>query len=88
MVPTLKDGDYVISSRWFRLGFWPFSLSKNCLVVVRHPHYDVIVKRLLAFDGSGRFLLAGENDTSVSTQDMSWCSCEQVLGKVLFRVLS
>jgi len=75
MVPRLHDGDYVISTKLL-------SLKPGRLVVVNHPDYQRMVKRVLAVK-EGRFLLIGENAGSVSTEQMGWCELDQVVGVVI-----
>lgn len=86
MSPVLNDGDYVLASPWAIFLSGPLGLKVGSLVVVQHPQYQVIVKRLVKLDQDGRFLLSGENSASVSSKQMDWCNQSQVLGRVLLKI--
>jgi len=75
MEPRLHDGDYVIATKLL-------SVKPGRLVVVDHPDYQRMVKRVLAVK-ERRFLLIGENGGSVSTEQIGWCKEDQVVGVVL-----
>ena len=80
MRPRLKNDDYVLAARR-----WPW-LRQGQLVVVRHPCYGVLVKRLQDIRGDGRILLRGENDASVSSEQMGWLTRDALIGVVLLRL--
>ncbi|MFT2090359.1 hypothetical protein [Paraglaciecola sp. 2405UD69-4] len=81
MSPTLENNDYVICGRW--PGYRPV---EGCLVVVAHPYYQVIVKRVQAIDELGRLKLSGDNLLSVDSQSMGWIDKECLVGRVVFRI--
>ncbi len=80
MLPTLTAGDYVIASRLF------FKPRKNQLVVVDHPVYSRIVKRITEVCDKRGFYLSGENTSSVSSEKMGWIHKSQILARVLFSI--
>lgn len=80
MSPILNEGDFVATTCW-----WP-KLQLGRLVVVRHPRYKIIVKRITEFREDGHFLLSGENDASVESQQIGWISKDDLLGVVLFSI--
>lgn len=80
MSPVLNEGDYVIASSWW------LKLKLGSLVVVRHPQYKIIVKRILELRHDGAFLLSGENAASVDSQQMGWLTKNDLLGIVLFSI--
>ncbi|MBX3230501.1 MAG: S24/S26 family peptidase [Labilithrix sp.] len=78
MAPTLVDGDFVVViDRPCRIGD---------VVVVMHPQYGRIVKRVAARDGSGRIALEGDGALSTSREALGWTSPHDVLGRVCLRV--
>jgi len=81
MHPIINDGDFVLTSRLKRMHIGAF-------VVVRHPEYKVMVKRVIDINHQGRFKLSGENDQSVSTSKMGWLAPESIVGIVLWHCKS
>lgn len=79
MEPVLASGDFVLASRLYR------SINVGDLVVVDHPCYKRIVKRVKNIEGE-RLTLIGENQASVSSEKMGWVMSPDVLGKVIFTV--
>lgn len=77
MSPVLDDGDYVITSRFKKL-------RPGVIVVVHHPIYKTMVKRVLEVNDQGQFRLTGENILSVTSEQMGWCSRDCLAGVVLF----
>jgi len=80
MLPHLDDGDYVIVSRW------GINISIGNVVVVEHPIYHRIIKRVVEVCPNGKLWLSGENKQSVSSEQIGWVQPETVIGKVLFRI--
>ena len=77
MFPVLRDGDYVIASRLK-------SLRVGRLAVVRHPVYNVLIKRVIKINQQGEFFLEGENINSLSCEQMGCFTLSQLLGVVFF----
>lgn len=75
MEPLLREGDYVLTSRFRRI-------KPGRLVVTRHSHYPVMVKQVKACV-DGRYTLEGLSDQSVSSEDMGLVSPDQIIGVVL-----
>lgn len=84
MVPVLRDGDFVLISRVFR------APKIGRLVVVDHPEYGVVVKRVLSLrtDDAGAVMLTlvGENNAGVSTREMGEVPASGVRGVVWWKV--
>lgn len=78
MSPVLNAGDYVATSTWW------LKLRVGSLVVVSHPQYQTIVKRIAELRHDGAFLLSGENAASVDSEQMGWLTKGDLLGVVLF----
>ncbi len=83
MVPTLREGDYVVTRNVF----------KNCkpgnLVVAKHSVYGILIKRIFEVDNSGYLSLIGDNEEdSLSTESMGWFSPENIIASVMMRVPS
>lgn len=77
MAPTLAGNDYVITSRFL-------SLKENRLVVVNHPVYQQLIKRIKSIKKDGTFLLVGDNKESLTTEKMGSFSKKSLCGVVWF----
>lgn len=81
MLPTLADGDYVVASRWYA------RIRPGDILVIDHPRYRRIVKRVLRVCKRRGLLLGGDNATaSVDPHMIGWISPQRVLGKRLWSV--
>lgn len=84
MVPVLRDGDFVLTRRVFR------APKVGSLVVVNHPEFGVVVKRVLSLrtgeDGAAFLTLVGENNAGVSTGDLGEVPASEVRGAVWWKV--
>ncbi len=80
MKPLLDDGDFVLALVIARRA------RVNRLLVVQHPEYGVIVKRVIGVNADGSCWLGSENASGVDTLKMGQISQEQVLGRVLWRI--
>lgn len=83
MLPTLKNNDYVLGYSFLWMNF-----KINDLVVVNHPEYGVIVKRIVDMDiktKEKKYALSGDNQSkSTSSEKMGWIMPEQIIAKVLW----
>lgn len=77
MLPTLAGNDYVVTSRFL-------SVKKNRLVVVNHPCYKQLIKRVHTVHDKGTFLLVGDNPDSLATEKMGFFSKQTLCGVVWF----
>lgn len=80
MMPELADGDFVIIS-WY---FW--SLKIKDLIVVNHPKYHRIIKRIKSISYGRKYYLEGSNTASVSSEEMGWISKRDIVGKVVLKI--
>jgi signal peptidase I len=84
MVPVLSDGDFVLTHRVFGIP------KVGSLVVVAHPDFGVVVKRVLRVTagkaGEGSLTLVGENNLGVSSQEMGEVQASAVRGVVWWKV--
>ena len=80
MFPALSDNDFVITSRLFA------HLRQGDLVVMQHPTYGRLIKRIDVIDSSSRIRLRGENNNSLSPDAMGWLDRKHLKGKVLLSV--
>lgn len=78
MYPVLAAGDFVISQRLYR------HLTIGDTVVVNHPHYGRLIKRVKDIDPLANVWLEGENKESLSSEKMGWITPSMLQGKVIF----
>ena len=81
MLPTLTGGDFVIASRLYR------HINVDDLLVINHPRYGKIIKRVKEISNNKDVYITGDNNTeSVSSAQMGWIKSNQIQGKVLFSI--
>lgn len=80
MAPSLCDGDFVFTSRWYK------KLNIGHLVVVDHALYGFIVKKILHIAPDGQLWLGGESNNSLQSERIGWVSSRRVIGKVIGRI--
>ncbi len=78
MTPTYSEGDYILAAKW------PFMKTvKGDVVVVNHPGYGVIVKRVREIIKPQSILLQGDNPQSVSSEQIGLVDKQTLVGKVI-----
>lgn len=81
MSPTYNHNDYIVSA------YWPFiKMYKGHIVVVSHPTFNTIVKRIKSLDNQGRMQLSGDNLLSTESEKIGWVTKENLLGRVIFHI--
>lgn len=80
MSPAFNHGDYVFTLRW-RTGLKP-----GDVVVVDHPRFKTIIKRIAAINPRGELRLYGDNPASTSSEALGWQSADGVIGKVIWHI--
>lgn len=80
MLPFLCSGDFVVVSRIF------ISIRVNDVVLVKHPIYGEIIKRVVKVCQAQGVWLKGEGIESVSSEQIGWIRLEQVQAKLLFPI--
>ena len=82
MYPVVAENDYIVISHLF------WQLNADDIVVVDHPIYKKIVKRIMATAENGDLWLRGENTDSVSSEKLGWIKKQWVKGKVIYIINS
>ncbi len=80
MLPILAEGDFVITSRLLS------KIRPNNIVVVEHPSYGRLIKRVLEVSDDHRLWLCGENTSSLTPEKIGWIHTENIKGKVYFSI--
>jgi nickel-type superoxide dismutase maturation protease len=78
MHPRLSNGDFVVAVRYF------YRLAVDDIVILQHPLYGRLVKRIREINSAGKLRVSGENSSSVSSKQIGWIKDEQIQGKVVF----
>lgn len=82
MSPNFMPGDYVISFAWHGTRY-----QKGDVVVVKHPHYQTLIKRIAEINQIlGKVLLSGDNPASASSESLGWLQQTRLVGKVIFQI--
>lgn len=81
MSPHYNHNDYVVSFRWRGMRF-----CVGDVVVLNHPRFLTIIKRIDAINDSGELRLRGDNPISTSSDQIGWHPQHRVLGKVIWHI--
>lgn len=81
MSPTFHQGDYVLCLTWPI--FW---LRKSQVVVVNHPRYQTIIKRIKYISCTRGYWLAGDDPQSTSSNKLGFVAHEDIAGLVLLKI--
>lgn len=80
MSPNFLENAFVFSIKY------PLqTLQKNDVILVNHPTFGKIIKRISAISEQGIWL-KGDNPISTRTEEMGLIAKNQVIGKVIFQV--
>ncbi|MFT7372617.1 MAG: nickel-type superoxide dismutase maturation protease [Oleiphilaceae bacterium] len=82
MYPVMVEGDYIVINHLF------WQLNAGDIIVVNHPIYKNIIKRIVAIATNGDLWLRGENIDSVTPEKMGWVKEHWVKGKVIYTIKS
>tara|TARA_Y100000588_G_C14155648_1_gene882483 strand:- start:876 stop:1184 length:309 start_codon:yes stop_codon:yes gene_type:complete len=80
MAPTLKHGDYVISRRPNH------NISVGKIVIIKHPIFGKIIKRISSLDENGQFIVQGDNPESTSPETLGPIDISYIKEIVCWRV--
>lgn len=80
MLPSLKQGDYVIVLSFF------YSLKENDLIVAQHSQYPILIKRIKSLFPTYLTLCSDNPKEGLSSQEMGNIERGQVVGKVLLTI--
>lgn len=77
MSPAYTEGDFVVTLRCS-------SLRPGDVVIVTHPRFRTIIKRVSAISPDGLVLLQGDNPASTSSTTIGWQPKARIIGKVIW----
>ena len=84
MTPTLFQGDYVLCLTWPL-----FRFRTSQVVVVNHPKYQTIIKRIKCIQqvsDNRVYWLVGDNPQSTSSQELGFVTQQKIAGLVLLKI--
>jgi len=82
MSPTIAPGSYLL----FHHLISHYLLKIGKIVKVQHPHYGLIVKRIVAIDDGGDYWLEGLNADSVTRSEMGTINKQMITGILLHNI--
>lgn len=80
MLPTLSGGDFVVATRLYHV------IAKGDLLVVNHPCFGRIIKRVKAFSADHGILLNSDHNEGMSSEQLGWIDKQDIQAKVLFSI--
>lgn len=83
MSPNFRHGDFVIGLSWPWTNY-----RKGDVVVIKHPIYNNIIKRILQVDNLGNIQIAGDNPESTSSIALGVHHSKNIVSKVIYRIPS
>jgi len=82
MLPTLKEGDYVVAFSRFWLRFLQMKIGR--LVIIQHPEFGTMIKRISAVVNDGVYVQGDNSLESITSDDIGAIKKDQILGFVVY----
>ena len=79
MEPYLPGGCFILATKWLMI----FPVKSGQRLVIAHPQYGVIVKTIAMVDKNGFLWSKGENNKSLSVEQLGPVYKHQVIGRVI-----
>ena len=79
MIPIIPPGCFVLATKWLTL----LPLKEGQRIVINHPRFGVIVKTVAFVDQNGFIWSKGENQDSISVEQLGPVNKEQILGRII-----
>jgi nickel-type superoxide dismutase maturation protease len=79
MAPDIPSGSFILATKWLMV----FPVRAGQQLVISHPKYGVIVKTVAMVDKYGFLWSKGENNTSLSVEQLGPVYKHQVIGRVI-----
>lgn len=81
MSPHFNHNDYVMSFSWRQTEF-----CVGDVVVLNHPRFFTIIKRIAEINDQGELRLRGDNPASTPSEEIGWQPIHRVIGKVVWHI--
>lgn len=79
MAPSIPSGCFILATKWLMI----FPVREGQQLVINHPKYGVIVKTVAMVDKNGFLWSKGENNTSLSVEQLGPVYKHQVVARVI-----
>lgn len=79
MAPVIPQGCFILAAKWLTL----LPLRAGQKLVIEHPTHGVIVKTIALIDKNGLIWSKGENNASLSIEEIGPVNKTQILGRVI-----
>ena len=84
LYPEYKDGDFVLLAK-SSVFFCKYSIGN--VVVVHHPIYGRMIKRIDRIDEPGkRLFILGDHEDSLDSRQLGWIDFQLVKGRVIAHI--
>lgn len=80
MKPALCNGDFVLITPWLT------KARLNKLLIVDHPLFGIIIKRVISINTDGSCWLDSDNSRGIGTEKIGLISPWLIVGRVLFTI--
>ena len=78
MTPSFEDGDYVLSRK--------AEVVPGDVVLIRHPAFGLILKRILRTDEDGCYIVGGDNSSSTPSDAIGPVIPDNIAGVIQWRI--
>lgn len=82
MAPVIPPNSFILAAKWLMI----FPIREGQRLVINHPQYGVIVKKVALVDKNGFIWSKGENKKSVSVEQLGPVDKRQILGRIIWIV--
>jgi len=79
MAPAIPSGCFILSAKWLMM----LPIRTGQRMVINHPKYGIIVKKVAIVDKNGFVWSKGENKDSLSVEQLGPVYKHQILGRVI-----
>ncbi|NKF52284.1 hypothetical protein G3R49_17125 [Shewanella sp. WXL01] len=80
MLPAIPPGSFALVRTWFNKA----KLKPQQKLLIKHRRFGYIVKTLVDIDADGQLWCRGENDASVTMEQIGHVNPSQVLGQIVY----
>lgn len=80
MAPAIPSGCFILAAKWLMM----FPVRAGQRLVISHSTYGIIVKTVAMVDKNGFIWSRGENNASLSVEQLGPVDKEQIIGRVIY----
>lgn len=79
MAPLIPSNSFILVAKWLVI----FPIQKGQRLVINHPKYGIIIKTVAIVDKNGFIWSRGENEKSITVEQIGPVDKHQILGRVI-----